>query len=104
MYDKNGIDILANIMSTVHAPPALAHLPSSIGSLSTVDLVASAGKSVTAIRVEGPSPSVISRCEKLRKFLSKFGNTEELHSQRSKTFWKEITNVSPFVGKPEVAV
>lgn len=104
LHDKNAIEMLSDIMSTVHEPTALAHLPPTIGTLSAVDLVANVGKSVTAVRVEGPSPSVISRCEKLRKYLSKFGKTEELHSQRSKIFWKEITNVSPFVGKPEVAV
>jgi len=73
-----------------------AHLPVDLAAGSQVSYVAGAGRSVTAIRVEGPGPSVEYRCRALREELGAFGETEELHSHNSDTFWREIRDVRPF--------
>jgi glycolate oxidase FAD binding subunit len=71
-----------------------SYLPANVAKRSTVDYVAGAGTSVTAIRVEGTAVSVAARCEALRKGLSAFGPIEELHSLRSITLWREIRDVA----------
>ena len=57
-----------------------------------------AGAGVTAIRLEGPGPSVEYRCAELRAQLSAFGDTEELHSHNSAKLWREVRDVTPFAG------
>jgi len=77
---------------------AAAHLPAEIAAASGVSYVSRAGGGMTAIRVEGPGPSVDFRCQALRQMLAEFGETEELHSFNSATLWREIRDVSYFVG------
>ena len=55
-----------------------------------------AGGSVTAIRVEGPRPSVEYRCDALRRLLAAQGATEELHGRNSALFWQALRDVAPF--------
>ncbi|MHA1597961.1 MAG: FAD-binding protein [Alphaproteobacteria bacterium] len=78
-----------------------AHLPADIAATSAVSYVASAGAGVTAIRVEGPGPSVEFRCRALRELLAEFGDTEELHSANSQALWREVRDVSCFVDDNE---
>lgn len=73
-----------------------AHLPATAAQSSNVDLVARSDASVTALRIEGPAQSVGERCSALRKLLSPFGRTEELHSHNSMSFWKEVGSVHAF--------
>ena len=53
-------------------------------------VVAASGQSVTALRVEGPGPSVEHRVAALRQMLADFGAGEELHSMNSNRFWTEM--------------
>ena len=104
LEENSAISTLSDVMASVHEPTALAHLPANIAARSSVDLVSNAGCAATAVRVEGPTPSTIFRCEKLRGDFSKLGEVEELHGQRSATFWKEVANVTPFVTRRELTV
>jgi glycolate oxidase FAD binding subunit len=81
-----------------------AHLPAWAAATSQVGYVQKAGGAVTALRVEGPGPSVESRCEALRKLLAEFGELEELHSRNSADFWKEVRDAAPFHGAPDKAI
>ena len=78
-------------------PPDLPDLPTlpdlAISSRSEVTYVKSANSNLTAIRIEGPSPSVKYRCEALKNLLKKFGEIEELHTQNSIELWREIRDV-----------
>jgi glycolate oxidase FAD binding subunit len=67
-----------------------AHLPAYAAARSAVSYVAEAGTGVTAVRIEGPAPSVEARCEALRSLLAGFGPVEELHFHNSRTLWAEI--------------
>jgi len=81
-----------------------AYLPAPVAAGSTVSYVAGAGasgQSVTALRLEGPGPSVTFRCEALRGDLTAYGAHEELRGRNSALFWREIRDVEPFVGSPE---
>jgi glycolate oxidase FAD binding subunit len=83
-------------MKTPYDVSGAAYLPSALAAGSAVSYVSGAGASVTAIRVEGPRPSVEYRCEALRRNLAAFGETEELHGRNSALFWRELRDVSPF--------
>lgn len=76
-----------------------ACLPVGLARASQVSYVAGAGRSVTAIRVEGPGPSVEYRCRALREDLGVLGETEELHSHNSRVFWREVRDVAPFAAE-----
>ncbi|HEY9081242.1 glycolate oxidase subunit GlcE [Magnetovibrio sp.] len=74
----------------------VAHLPQSVAARSGVSYVSGAGASVTAVRVEGPGPSVEVRCKALRELLSPYGAIEELHTANTASLWSEIRDVSFF--------
>ena len=74
-----------------------AHLPADVAARSGVEFVKNAGASVTAIRVEGPGPSVEVRCAELRSLLGPLGQgVEELHSINTEALWAEIRDVQYF--------
>lgn len=75
-----------------------AWMPQALAAGSQASYVRDAGASVTAIRVEGPGPSVEYRCRALREELGVFGPTEELHGHNSGRFWTEVRDVLPFAG------
>lgn len=75
---------------------AVAHLPQSVAKRSTVSYVRGAGTSVTAVRVEGPGPSVEVRSGALLEILDKYGDVDVLHSDNSFALWQEIRDVSYF--------
>jgi len=76
----------------------VAHLPAGVAARSSVSYVSSVGAGVTAVRVEGPGPSVGVRCEALRDLLSGYGAVEELHTTNTVSLWQEIRDVSYFSG------
>ena len=71
----------------------VAHLPGEIAAKSGVSYVSSAGAGVTAVRVEGPAPSVEARCLALRDLLRGHGEVEELHTHNTHALWREIRDV-----------
>jgi glycolate oxidase FAD binding subunit len=96
LNDEGGLHAMTQSLISAFETSSAAHLPASIASFSAVDHVAQSGEAVTALRVEGPAQSTEERCAALRTILSPFGRTEELHTQNSKMFWKEIGDVRPF--------
>ncbi len=89
---------MTRALQSPHEVSGAAYLPAAVAALSEVPYVAGAGGAVTAIRVEGPGPSVEYRCRVLREELGAFGETEELHSRNSVIFWTEVRDVLPFAG------
>jgi glycolate oxidase FAD binding subunit len=98
--DAPAIQALIRAVNSPHEVSAAAHLPAHIAARSAVDFVASAGRPVTAIRIEGPGPSVEHRCAALRRELADSGPTEELHSLRSLILWREVRDVAPLLPDP----
>jgi len=96
-------DQAGQVMRAALASPydvsAAAHLPETIAACSEVGYVQGAGASITAIRVEGPGPSVAFRCTALTEMLKPYGPVEELHTENTIRLWREVRDGLPFAAK-----
>ena len=88
---------MTRALGSPHEVSGAAHLPAAQAARSEVSYVAGAGGAVTALRLEGPGPSVEYRCAALRRELADLGASEELHSLNSLALWRELRDVKPFV-------
>ncbi len=95
--DAAAIRAMAAALAGVHEVSAAAHLPAGIAARAPVDHVAQAGRAVTALRVEGPGPSVEHRCAAMRRELASTGAGEELHSLNSARLWQAVRDVAPLL-------
>ena len=78
-----------------------AHLPASVAAASGVSRVAGAGETVTALRLEGPAPSVKVRSRTLGDLVKGYGALDELGSADSARLWREVGDVAFFAGDGE---
>lgn len=97
LEDLQAVSALSRALGSPHEVSAAAHLPASAASSFALSRVSDVDRSVTAVRVEGPEPSAVFRCEALRTELSALGETEELHGKNSHDFWSKVANLYPFV-------
>ena len=77
---------------------AAAHLPAGVAGRSALPAVADAAAAVTAIRIEGPGPSVEFRAAALRDALAAKEPAGELEAAESCAFWREVCDVRYFEG------
>lgn len=103
VYDHAAMKVMSMALGSAHDVSGAAHLPAHAAISSSVDYVNAVGGGVTALRLEGPAPSVEHRVEALRNELREFGNIEELHTANSRTFWREVRDVRPFAGRDDLA-
>ncbi len=94
--DPMAVKAMTQAMGSSHEVSAAAYLPAEIAKGFENSHFPDAAKSVTAIRVEGPGPSVSHRCAALRNELGTAVESDELHSQNSVSFWRYVRNVMPF--------
>jgi glycolate oxidase FAD binding subunit len=99
--DGTAMTVMSRALNSQHEVSGAAHLPAAIAARSAVDLVAKAGGAVTAIRLEGPGPSVEHRCAELRREFAAHGPGEELHTMRSCLLWREIRDVGSLLPERE---
>ena len=102
--DAGGLRAMTRALQSAHEVSGAAHLPARLAAASAVSYVAGAGAAVTALRIEGPGPSVEHRTAALRRELADLAETEELHGANSGVFWAEVRDVKPLVAHPERAV
>ncbi len=102
--DATAGQAMTRALTSMHEVSGAAHLPAAAAAGSAVSYVAEAGGGVTALRVEGPGPSVGHRCAALRRELADLGQTEELHSRNSALLWQELTALRPLAERPELVV
>lgn len=80
----------------------VAHLPADVAAALIVDQAAAAGRSLTALRLEGPEPSVAHRCGKLSEDICT--ETEELDAASSRRFWRQVRDAAFFAATPEAQI
>jgi glycolate oxidase FAD binding subunit len=71
-----------------------AHLPAEVAA--RMPCAESAGRAVTALRLEGFSPSVIERKRVLAELMQPFGELATADEQASRALWTAIRDVAPF--------
>lgn len=87
--------VIPQIASSPHEISGLTVLPADLAAATDIDLVATPGKAVIAVRIEGPGPSVEHQTGAVKTIMESAGlSVEELHSHRSVRFWQVIRDVS----------
>jgi glycolate oxidase FAD binding subunit len=71
-----------------------AHLPAGVAGRIAADELG--GGAVTALRLEGFSPSVAERKRTLETLMKAFGELATAEASRSRAFWKAVRDVTPF--------
>jgi glycolate dehydrogenase FAD-binding subunit len=89
--------IMAAAMASYGDVSAAAHLPVAIAA--DVAETASARSAVTALRLEGVTPSVAQRKSLLENLLAPFGVLASLEEASSRALWRAIRDVMPFAAK-----
>ncbi len=95
--DAAAVKAMGEALNSAFEISAAAHLPAGVAPGSGVASVAAAGAAVTALRVEGPEPSVVYRSEALKALLEAYGSREELDTGESLAFWREVRDAAFFV-------
>jgi glycolate oxidase FAD binding subunit len=98
------IGAMSAAMNSPHEVSSAGFVPADLAPKSAVSRISQSGQSVTAIRIEGPGPSVSERVMEIKKMLAEFGPTDELHSTNSNLFWAEMRDALYLVAPMERAV
>ena len=88
--DEAAVDAMTRALGGPFEVSGAAHLPAGIAALSGVGRVRDPGSSVTALRIEGPEPSVLARTASLRGLFADGHALDELHGHNSSAFWREV--------------
>lgn len=96
MDDAAGVAGLGEALKSPYEVYGAVHLPADVAARSSLDAVRASGRSVTAVRVEGPDPSIRYCCGKLFGMFRGKGALDELDDAQSEIFWREIRDVAAF--------
>jgi glycolate oxidase FAD binding subunit len=95
LADEVAIAELSRALNTPFEVSAAAHLPAPVARRSGLAAVASGLGAVTALRLEGPAPSVAFRADAIE---SLFGGGLRLAAAETRRLWTEIGQVRPLLG------
>jgi len=92
LRDAEGVERLVAASRSQHEPSGLAHLPAGTAVPRAAAGVAD-GTALTAVRLEGPEPSVLHRSERL----AEAGGATFLELDASRAFWAALRELEPLV-------
>ncbi len=92
LADQVAIPVLANALNSPFEVSGAAHLPASAARRSKSRAVAAGLGAVTAMRLEGPRPSVAYRANALEALI---GRGARLNDEETEAFWSEVGAVQP---------
>jgi glycolate oxidase FAD binding subunit len=102
--DDSAVAAMTAALGSVHDVSGAAHLPAQLAAGWPGHLVGGHGGAVTALRLEGPAPSVSYRAAALLRELQAFDARHgELDYRNSALFWRTIRDVAPFTLEPDAA-
>ena len=96
LADEAALETMSRALNTPFEVSAAAHLPHTAARRSAVTEAAARPRAVTAIRLEGPRPSVAYRTDAIEAILGRGARLEDTASGR---FWKEVGAVRPLIGE-----
>jgi glycolate oxidase FAD binding subunit len=96
LADEIAIPVLANALNSPFEVSGAAHLPASAARRSKVSAVASGLGAATALRLEGPRPSVAYRTVAVEGLT---GRGLRLNEMETEAFWSEVGAVQPLLGQ-----
>ncbi len=91
--DGAAVALMGEASRSAHEVSGLAHLPAPVAARSAA--LGVSGAAVTALRVEGPAPSVAHRRAALADQFASQGRVEELDGPASAAFWREVRDALP---------
>ncbi len=100
--DDAAIRAMAAALNSPHEVSGAAHLPAATTPRSGVPEIVALGRAATALRLEGPEPSVAYRLNALRQEFSET-SVETLADAPSQALWREVGDATPLCS-PEFAV
>jgi glycolate oxidase FAD binding subunit len=100
LEDGRAVAAMSQALGSAHEVSAAAHMPARMAARSQVRDVASAGRAITALRLDGPEPSAAYRVKALGQELARFGGTAVLDNAGSELFWSELRDLAPFRTEP----
>jgi glycolate oxidase FAD binding subunit len=94
LADEAATGVMSAAMGTPYEVSGTVHLHGPLVSRMRDREIAPSDTAVTALRLEGNPQSLAYRSEKLRRELAPFGDTYELDTERSRSFWADIRSLS----------
>ncbi|HYM31990.1 MAG TPA: glycolate oxidase subunit GlcE [Candidatus Cybelea sp.] len=99
LSDRIAVEVMGAAASTPHEVSGIAHVPHPITRRIGVNIIARAGAGVTALRVEGPAPSVAARLYGLTMEFGKRAAFDEITGHASGVFWRQIRDANVFAAE-----
>jgi glycolate oxidase FAD binding subunit len=96
--DTSGVEVLCAALGTPFEVTGAVHLQEPLAARLRHAGLASAGKAVTAVRIETFESSLRYRLDRLKEALRAFGEIQELEDRDALTFWGELRQLSPLQG------
>jgi glycolate oxidase FAD binding subunit len=89
------VEAMTTAMGSACDVSGAAHLPPDVAT-SIPAVAGAAGGGITALRLEGFSPSVVHRRGVLQALMKPFGDLATIDASVSRPFWKAVRDVTPF--------
>jgi len=99
--ETRAVEAMSTAMGSSCEVSGAAHIPEDIARAWSSIPVASAGKSVTALRLEGIPVSIAYRKDKLQTLLKPFGALGKLGARDSRNFWRAMRDATPFADETQ---
>jgi glycolate oxidase FAD binding subunit len=93
------VEAMTTAMGSACDVSGAAHLPLEVAT--SISAVTGAAGGITALRLEGFSPSVVHRRGVLQGLMRAFGELATIDAPASRAFWKAVRDVTPFAAGRE---
>ncbi len=97
LEDEQAVVAMTEALQSPYEVYGAVHLPKAAAARSSVESIRAAGKSITAVRIEGPNPSIRYCGGHLREMFHGRGALAGLDEPQSQIFWRELRDVTPFM-------
>jgi len=92
--DEIAVEAMCAAMATPYEVSGTVHIQEQLASRLATEVASSAGRAITALRIENVSTSVAYRVEQLKRRFSAYGEIVELDHRESLGFWSELQALS----------